>query len=136
MEAPNEAWLQMQADIFNATIVKLESEQGPAMGAAMLAAYGSGWFPSMQECAGRHLFVRRSPTYRTRTQWQFTMGCFYQEVYGQTRGLNDRLAHTVKTDWRSRSIPYPGTNDISNNSYKRSIRKAFALASAFFLLAQ
>lgn len=34
--ARNEAWLQMQADIFNADIIKLESEQGPALGAAML----------------------------------------------------------------------------------------------------
>ena len=48
----------MQADVFNAEIVKLESEQGPAMGAAMLATYGRGWFPSLQDCAkafcGRH----------------------------------------------------------------------------------
>src|SRR5699024_2765544 len=36
--AKNEHWLQMQADIFNANIVQLENEQGPGMGAAMIAA--------------------------------------------------------------------------------------------------
>lgn len=41
----------MQADIFNTRVVKLENEQGPAMGAAMLAAFGSGWFDSLEECA-------------------------------------------------------------------------------------
>ncbi|WP_421102889.1 xylulokinase, partial [Sporosarcina psychrophila] len=44
--AKNEVWLQMQADIFDADIVRLKSEQGPGMGAAMLAAYGCGWFDS------------------------------------------------------------------------------------------
>lgn len=40
----------MQADIFNAKIVKLSNEQGPGMGAAMLAAYGCGWFETLREC--------------------------------------------------------------------------------------
>jgi xylulokinase len=46
--AKSELWLQMQADIFNATVVRLENEQGPGMGAAMLAAYGCGWFDSLE----------------------------------------------------------------------------------------
>ncbi|WP_264756866.1 FGGY-family carbohydrate kinase, partial [Klebsiella pneumoniae] len=59
--AKNETWLQMQADIFNAKIIKLESEQGPAMGAAILAAYGCGWFDSLQEVAAA--FIRPAKTY-------------------------------------------------------------------------
>src|SRR5699024_6688934 len=46
--AKNEDWLQIQADIFNAKVVKLSSEQGPGMGAAMLAAYGCNWFSTLQ----------------------------------------------------------------------------------------
>lgn len=30
--AKNDTWLQMQADIFNTRVIKLENEQGPAMG--------------------------------------------------------------------------------------------------------
>lgn len=91
--AKNEAWLQMQADIFNASIVKLESEQGPAMGAAMLAAYGSGWFTSLSACA--EAFIRPADVYKPDPkQAAIYDGLFnlYQEVYGQTRELNNKLA--------------------------------------------
>lgn len=91
--AKNEAWLQMQADIFGATIIKLESEQGPAMGAAMLAAYGAGWFRSLGACA--EAFIRPAETYTPNAeQAALYDGIFalYQDVYGQTRELNEKLA--------------------------------------------
>lgn len=91
--ARNETWLQMQADIFDASIIKLESEQGPAMGAAMLAAYGCGWFPSLADCA--KVFIRPARTYAPDSQqadvYRKLFG-LYQEVYGQTRELNSKLA--------------------------------------------
>lgn len=46
--ASNKDWLQMQADIFNTPIVTLETEQGPAMGACMVAAVGAGWFDDFE----------------------------------------------------------------------------------------
>lgn len=49
--AKNELWQQIQADIFNVKVVTLENEQGPGLGAAMLAAVGLGWFKNLQECA-------------------------------------------------------------------------------------
>ncbi|MWV44196.1 xylulokinase [Paenibacillus sp. HJL G12] len=91
--AQNETWLQMQADIFNAAIVKLESEQGPAMGAAMLAAYGCGWFSSLAECAEQ--FIRPAKTYapnKEQVEVYSELFSVYQDVYAQTRGLNERLA--------------------------------------------
>lgn len=51
----------MQADIFNAKVIQLENEQGPAMGAAMLAAFGSGWFESLEECAEQ--FIREATAF-------------------------------------------------------------------------
>src|SRR5699024_12178129 len=57
--AKNEDWLQIQADIFNAKVVKLSSEQGPGMGAAMLAAYGCNWFSTLQECADQFLNIEK-----------------------------------------------------------------------------
>ncbi|WP_342418876.1 xylulokinase [Paenibacillus sp. FSL H8-0168] len=91
--ARNEAWLQMQADIFNADIIKLESEQGPALGAAMLAAYGSGWFESLQACAEAFLreAARYSPNPERVAQYE---GLYelYREVYLHTRELSEHLA--------------------------------------------
>lgn len=51
--AKNKEWLQMQADIFNTPIVTLSTEQGPGMGAAMIAAVGAGWFEDFKACSER-----------------------------------------------------------------------------------
>lgn len=48
--AKNRDWLQIQADVFNVPISTLKVEEGPALGAAMLAALGEGWFSSVDEC--------------------------------------------------------------------------------------
>ncbi|MCG4841023.1 FGGY-family carbohydrate kinase, partial [[Ruminococcus] torques] len=45
--AKSDFWLQMQADIFNKKVVALTNEQGPGLGAAMIAAVGLGWFESL-----------------------------------------------------------------------------------------
>ncbi|MEE3956071.1 xylulokinase [Peribacillus frigoritolerans] len=90
--AKNETWLQIQADIFNANIVKLSSEQGPGMGAAMLAAYGCGWFESLKECSDR--LIQPAKTYKPiqenveKYQKLFEL---YKRVYSQTQDLNERL---------------------------------------------
>lgn len=91
--AKNKEWLQMQADVFGADVVKLESEQGPAMGAAMLAAFGSGWFETLQDCASE--FIRESVTYTPdaeRAQTYDRLFAVYQDVYGQTAELNRKLS--------------------------------------------
>ncbi|MFC5651876.1 xylulokinase [Paenibacillus solisilvae] len=90
--AQNPVWLQMQADIFNADVVALENEQGPGLGAAMLAAYGCGWFDSLDACADQ--FVKRAATYKpVPSAVEAYAGLFriYQDVYGQTKSLNDAL---------------------------------------------
>ncbi|MEW9501712.1 xylulokinase [Jeotgalibacillus marinus] len=90
--AKNEAWLQMQADIFDAKIVKLESEQGPGMGAAMLAAYGCGWFESLEACAD--VWIRPVKTYEPIKENVATykeLFSVYKQVYTQTKSLNEAL---------------------------------------------
>lgn len=48
--AKNNDWLQIQADIFNTPVRTLTVEEGPALGAAMLAAIGSEWFETIEDC--------------------------------------------------------------------------------------
>lgn len=48
--AKNPDWLQIQADILDKEIVTLEVEEGPALGAAMLASIGANWFDSIDSC--------------------------------------------------------------------------------------
>lgn len=91
--AQNEDWLQMQADIFNTTIVRLKSEQGPGMGAAMLAAFGCGWFDSLQACADVFLEEGKQFTPDPVNVEQYEkLFAVYTEVYGQTKELNEKLA--------------------------------------------
>ncbi|MEN2769013.1 xylulokinase [Ornithinibacillus xuwenensis] len=90
--AKNDDWLQMQADIFNAKIMRLNSEQGPAMGAAMLAAYGCGWFESLRSCAAQ--FLKEDYTWIpiqenvNRYQELFKV---YKAIYTNTIQINKRL---------------------------------------------
>lgn len=90
--AKNDAWLQIQADIFNAKIVKLDSEQGPGMGAAMLAAYGCGWFPSLDECADQ--FLNRAKVYTPipeNVNAYRKLFAIYQDVYKSTSEMSRKL---------------------------------------------
>lgn len=90
--AKNEVWLQIQADIFQAKIVKLNNEQGAAMGAAMLTAYGCGWFDSLEECAEKMVTAEKTiepiPEQVKRYNQLFDL---YRQVYSHTRELNAGL---------------------------------------------
>ncbi|SDK02511.1 xylulokinase [Sediminibacillus albus] len=90
--AKNEVWLQMQADIFDARIIKLSSEQGPGMGAAMLAAFGCGWFNSLVDCAGEFLkeSVEYLPIKENALRYQELFN-IYKAVYSQTADMNQQL---------------------------------------------
>ncbi|MFU2194972.1 xylulokinase [Streptococcus pluranimalium] len=47
--AQNPDILQMQADIFNADMIRLTIEQGPGLGACMIAAYGCQLYDTLEE---------------------------------------------------------------------------------------
>ncbi|WP_053218508.1 xylulokinase [Virgibacillus senegalensis] len=90
--AKNEVWLQMQADIFDAKIVKLSSEQGPGMGAAMLAAYGCGWFDSLADCADH--FLKEAASYepnQENVQQYRELFLLYKSIYKHTADINHEL---------------------------------------------
>jgi len=90
--AKNPVWLQMQADIFDAEVVALENEQGPGLGAAMLAAVGCGWFPTLDACG--ETFVKHARTYRPDPEragrYRELFG-LYCRVYDRTAELNHEL---------------------------------------------
>ncbi|MNO14450.1 Xylulose kinase [compost metagenome] len=90
--AKNPVWLQMQADIFGTPVVSLKNEQGPAMGAAMMAAVGSGWFSSLKDCAEQ--FIDYVATYEpipANVEVYNRLFKLYQQVYSATRALNEGL---------------------------------------------
>lgn len=87
-----ETWLQIQADVFNAKIQKLSSEQGPGVGAAILAAYGCGWCSSLKEYSD--MFTQPVKTYYPNpenVQKYNQLFSLYQAVYQQTKDINTQL---------------------------------------------
>jgi len=91
--AKNPDWLQIQADIFDAEITCLEAEQGPGLGAAMLAAVGLGWFPSVQACAVEFVAYKGiiTPIPENVAAYQ-DIYALYTQVYGATKDLCHALA--------------------------------------------
>lgn len=90
--AKSQAWLQMQADIFNAEVTSLESEQGPGLGAAMLAAMGLGWYQDYQECA--NVFVNyKASTYPIHENVLVYEDYYnvYKDIYAATKEINHKL---------------------------------------------
>lgn len=92
--AKNDTWLQMQADIFNAKIVKLENEQGPGLGAAILAAYGAGWYSSLKECNRRLNFSQNNRVYypnEEKVRLYESLFNSYTKIYEATKNINHEL---------------------------------------------
>ena len=58
--ARSELWKQILADVLNIPIDVLETEQGPGLGAAMLAAVGCGAFASVKEAADAMVKVQET----------------------------------------------------------------------------
>jgi xylulokinase len=90
--AKSTLWLQMQANIFNSKIVTLQTEQGPGLGAAMLAAVGVGWFASLEECAKAFVTYEKEifPDPAAVEQYQ-PIYQLYRQVYPQTKALCHQL---------------------------------------------
>jgi xylulokinase len=91
--AKNPDWLQIQADVFDAEITCLEVEQGPGLGAAMLAAIGLGWFPTVATCAD--MFVAYKGVVRPipeNVAAYKEMYALYTKVYEATKDLSYALS--------------------------------------------
>lgn len=90
--AKSSLWLQIQADIFNRKVVSLKNEQGPGLGAAMLAAVGLGWFDSVQDCAKE--FVSFGQEYEPNPDNVVKyreMHRIYKQVYDATKDVSHQL---------------------------------------------
>lgn len=92
--AKSKVWLQIQADIFNTDIITLQNEQGPGMGASILAAYGVGWFPSLKECHNKFNVSKTYNTYTPNTEnvHQYKkLFASYKQIYNSTKKISHEL---------------------------------------------
>jgi len=83
-------WRQIQADVFNREMVTINSTEGSAYGAALLAATGTGKFSSIEEACRTCIRVTdRCEPDPARAQ-------VYEEYYGVYRNLYPRLKASFK----------------------------------------
>jgi len=78
-------WRQMQADVYGAACRPLTAEEGPAYGAALLAAVGAGRFADVPEACDAT--VRLGPTHRP----DAAAGATYRRLHEQYRRLYPAL---------------------------------------------
>ncbi|MGO2603303.1 MAG: xylulokinase [Alkalibacterium gilvum] len=86
-------WLQIQANIFNTKILTLKVDEGPAMGAAMIAAVGSGWYDDLITCMKD--FVHYDQTIfpeREKVLKYVLLYSIYKKIYHATKDINHELS--------------------------------------------
>lgn len=94
--AKNPDWLQIQADVFDTMIVTLSTEQGPGMGAAMLAAIGAELFKDAKSCAETFVIYNKEITPEPENVKKYqTVYQTYRKTYQRTAELCHELA-----EWR------------------------------------
>ncbi|WP_271399728.1 xylulokinase [Staphylococcus nepalensis] len=97
--AKSDFWLQLQADIFNTKIKKLKYEEGPCMGAAMLAVLGLGWYANLEDVVNH--FIRLENTFEphfTRHEQYKSYFELYRMVYQQTQFITTKLLEISDVD--------------------------------------
>lgn len=90
--AKSPIWPQIEADILDKKVVKLQSEQGPSLGAAMLVAVGLGWYSDFKQCAQQ--FVKFGKVYQPiakNVAIYNKLYPVYHQIYQQTKGLNHKI---------------------------------------------
>ncbi|MCD8054759.1 MAG: xylulokinase [Lachnospiraceae bacterium] len=84
-------WRKILANVLNLRLERVESEEGPGYGAAILAAVGCGVYPSVEEAAAR--LVRVAET--EEPDWVLTAR--YEEKYQKFRALYPALRDWHRT---------------------------------------
>lgn len=90
--AKNKHWLQMQADVFDAYVMTRTEEQGPAYGAAIIAAMGEKWFEDFQEVSNAWIKYDEmySPIKDNKERYK-TLFNLYRKVYTNTQEITGSL---------------------------------------------
>lgn len=94
----NPDWMQIQADVFNKDIIRLEVEQGPGLGACMIAAIGEGWFASADEAIEAWVIYKSavfSPNEANVKHYEAVYE-IWQKAYGDTKRMSHELQKIIQ----------------------------------------
>lgn len=97
--ARSELWLQMQADIYKTNVVTMNMKEGPAAGAAILAAVGAGHFRHVEE--GCDTWLKVTGTYEPHVETTRIYDEYYaayKELYPALKANFARQAEIVNAE--------------------------------------
>ncbi|MDR2344861.1 MAG: xylulokinase [Planctomycetaceae bacterium] len=88
-------WRQIQADVFGQKVVTINSEEGPAFGAALLAAVGAGEYKNIQEaCKATIKIVKETkPDMKTKKIYDKAMP-IYRDLYNSLKDNFKKIGGT------------------------------------------
>jgi len=89
--AKSPLWRQIQADVYNVSVITMNMEEGPAAGAAILAAVGSGHFLGVEEACGA---ILKAATVTEPIPANVTI---YNDYYETYRNLYDSLKDSYRS---------------------------------------
>ncbi|MFG0263505.1 MAG: xylulokinase [Novipirellula sp. JB048] len=86
-------WRQMQADVFGKTMTRLQVEQGPAFGVALLAAVGDGAYSSIESACHATIKIaeENNPDPKAAASYN-RLFPIYRELYGRLKDSMSALA--------------------------------------------
>ncbi len=91
--AKSELWRQIQASVFAQKVVRINAEQGPAFGVALLAAVGAGHYRNIQEACAAHIHTvdQTLPDRSARRRYAERFP-IYQQLYRSLRDDFQRIS--------------------------------------------
>ena len=95
--ARSNLWRQILADGLGVSVVRTAVDEGPAYGAAILAAVGAGAFESVQHACGElvHSVDRAEPEPKTAAVYDTLYG-LYHPLYNALRDFHEHAAEFVR----------------------------------------
>lgn len=88
--AKSKEWLQIQANVFNKNIISLKNEEGPSLGAAIIAAVSLKWFKSFEEAV--KVIVKEKECYYPKEDAVKA----YEEVYSNYKRVYENIKNIHK----------------------------------------
>jgi xylulokinase len=91
--AKSPLWCKILANVLNVKVDKINSEEGPAFGAAILAAVGCGEYPSVVEAAGKLIQVTETTEPEAETVSLYDKKYFvFKDIYPALKPVYDQMA--------------------------------------------
>ncbi|OFK57031.1 hypothetical protein HMPREF2811_06850 [Globicatella sp. HMSC072A10] len=97
--AKSKIWQQTQADVFATPVVTLKAEEGPGLGAAMIAAIGLGWFETFESCTKAFVdYTERIYLIECNVLKYKELLKIYKDIYPSTKNISSKLVNFSKAE--------------------------------------